>query len=375
MAIVTIGAPLSGIRGTIGGTTFSANKSGPYAKQLSQPSNPRTPRQQLERGFMARMPALWNDMSGAQRAAWNTFADLAAQELFNSLGEGFFASGFNWFTKTNIRLLRAARSTIVPVPTQARPAAPTIDAFRVTVAGTDTDLTPGGTPSASTSAPAQPASNAFDDSVVTDWRTLFPSNPTGWIRNDLASPQNITHYSVRSSFFGIAAQRPTGWVFQVFTSAAWTTIHTVTATSFAATEKKDFYIPNAFTETNYRLFILANGGDPDQVAIAELEMFVGDEGASVIAYPEDEFADSPDFDLVLHISLGRGPGLQVQYPGFLEIIVNTSPGRWFQLIQTELETIFGTIQLNRTWFAELYRQTTQGIRSAPQTAFTQTLGP
>ena len=86
MAIALIGAPLAGVRGTLGGITFSANKGGPYIKLWAKPPNPRTSRQTIERGFLGRMPELWRALTGVQQTAWDTFAALGAQDLTNSLG-------------------------------------------------------------------------------------------------------------------------------------------------------------------------------------------------------------------------------------------------------------------------------------------------
>lgn len=375
MAIITIGPPLAGIRGTVGGITFSANKSGTYAKIWTTTTNPRTPAQSRQRGLLARMSALWNALTSTQKLAWDTFAALSAQDLINSLGETFSASGFNWFSKCNVRLLRVGLSPLTAVPTQARPSAPTITDFVVTVAGTESDLTVGGTPSASTFEFGFFPANAFDDNIFTDWKTLTPGNPTGWIRYDLPTSQNIKHYSVRSSSTAAAALRPTAWQFQVFTGGFWTTLQTITGISFFGAEKKDFFTANPFTETDYRLNITANQGDPNQVTIAEFELFAGDEGSSVITYPQDEFDATPDYDLILHISLGRSTGQQVQFPGFAEVLAIADPGRDHETIQDQLTAVFGTILLNRSWFAELYRQTTQGLRSAAATARTITVGP
>lgn len=127
MAIVKFGVIVVGIRKTIGGVTFSANKHGPYAKQWSRGANPKSALQSIQRGILAKIPDLWRDLTVALQAAWNTFAALPAQELTNQLGEAYFLSGFGWFTKINTRLLVMGRAPRSAVPTQTRPTAPTID--------------------------------------------------------------------------------------------------------------------------------------------------------------------------------------------------------------------------------------------------------
>lgn len=127
MAITKLGATIVGIRGTIGGIIYSANKSGTYAKIWTKPPNQRSIEQVTQRGHIAAMPELWRALTPAEKSAWDTFAALPAQALINSLGVTYYISGFGWFVKCNTRLLVMGRSTITATPTIARPAAPTID--------------------------------------------------------------------------------------------------------------------------------------------------------------------------------------------------------------------------------------------------------
>lgn len=131
MAIIKVQAPVAGIRGTVGGITYSANKSGPYARAWSRGANPRTDFQTAQRRSLSTIPALWNALTGVQQAAWDTFAALAAQDRTNSLGETFSASGYNWFTICNTRLINIGRSTITATPVIARPASPTVSSLQL----------------------------------------------------------------------------------------------------------------------------------------------------------------------------------------------------------------------------------------------------
>ncbi|KKL46357.1 hypothetical protein LCGC14_2346350, partial [marine sediment metagenome] len=355
MAITKLGPLLSGIRGTVGGVVFSENKAGTFAKLWAPPSQPRTSRQSIERAYLAQMPNLWRDLTGVQQAAWDTFAALAAQELTNSLGDAYYISGYGWFCKCNVRLLRVGLTPLVPVPTQARPAAPTIDDFRVCTAGAvEPDLCCCGVATASTDqgAPNLPSA-AFDDNLVTHWRTLAP-NTTGWLKYVFPGAENVKHYALWSDD-PPSTQLGIDWTFQVWTSGAWVTLHTVSTMSYVGAAWNHFYFPNPYTETDYRINITLNNGHPTNLIVFELEMFTADENKSVICFPEDDFDSAPDWDLILHISLGGSIGRQVQYPGFYEIIASQTPGRWFQLFQDELETVFGTIQEQRSWFCQLYR--------------------
>lgn len=131
MAKIKLGPTVIGIRGTIGGITFSANKSGPNARAWSRGSNPQANLQAAARGRLAAIPELWRALTVPQHDAWDAFALLPAQELFDSLGESFFGSGFLWFTKCNTRLLTIGRPTIAATPVIARPSAPTITSLQL----------------------------------------------------------------------------------------------------------------------------------------------------------------------------------------------------------------------------------------------------
>lgn len=101
MAIVKFGTLITGARGTIGGTTFSANKAGPYCKSYSAPARTLTERRSVVQGQFAGFGAVWQALSGAQRTAWDAFAALAGQEQTNALGEAYYLSGWQWFAKLN----------------------------------------------------------------------------------------------------------------------------------------------------------------------------------------------------------------------------------------------------------------------------------
>lgn len=129
MAIIKLGVLVVGVRGTIGGALYSANKAGPYVRAWSKGANPRTVRQQEQRAHYSAMPGLWAALTDTQRDDWDDWAALPAQELFNSLGEAYSPSGFQWFQIINLRLLNADRSTRTTEPTDLQPAAPTFSSL------------------------------------------------------------------------------------------------------------------------------------------------------------------------------------------------------------------------------------------------------
>ena len=130
MAIIKLAGFLSGIRGTVAGEVYSANSSGPYVRAWSRPPRQRSSLQSFQRALYSIWPAVWRDtLSAANRAAWNVYAAAAPQELTNSLGETYYANGYNWFVRLSTHLMRLSRSPIVTPPAAGTPATPTLDAF------------------------------------------------------------------------------------------------------------------------------------------------------------------------------------------------------------------------------------------------------
>lgn len=129
MAIIKFGPTVVGARGTIAGTTFSANKSGPFARVWSRGANRKSELQSAHRGLLGNISSTWRDLTQAQRDDWIDYADDPAQELTNSLGETFFASGFNWFLRINLNLEAAGAARRVDAPTFVPPVAPIIGAM------------------------------------------------------------------------------------------------------------------------------------------------------------------------------------------------------------------------------------------------------
>lgn len=126
MAILKLGELVAGIRGTIGGTTYSANKAGPFARGWSKGANPRTQNQTAQRAIASTHPGQWAGITQNQRDDWDTYAADPAQELTNSLGEPYYASGFNWFFRINTHLILSGRARRDAAPVAATPATPTV---------------------------------------------------------------------------------------------------------------------------------------------------------------------------------------------------------------------------------------------------------
>jgi len=149
MGIVTFSAPVSGLRGKVGGVIYSANKSGPYLKTWGKGSNPATILQTTQRNALVQMSQAWATTSAAQKAAWATYAALPAQQLTNSLGEAYYVSGFAWFVTMNMARRQNGQTVALAAPVLATPAASVLTnvrAFETASAGTTNILVPAGSP-------------------------------------------------------------------------------------------------------------------------------------------------------------------------------------------------------------------------------------
>jgi len=121
MAIVKFGATVVGVRGTIAGLTFSHNASSNYVRAWTRSSNPRTASQSVARGQLGSLAIEWRDLTSTQRSGWDYYAGQSAQALTNSLGETYYASGFNWFCRINCQRFRAGWALRTTYPSLSQP--------------------------------------------------------------------------------------------------------------------------------------------------------------------------------------------------------------------------------------------------------------
>lgn len=150
MAIIALAAPVSGIRGKVGGNVYSANKSGPYLKSWGRGSNPRTQSQTNHRSDLIQFAQAWSAITPAQRTAWDVYAALPAQDKTNSLGETYSASGFNWFIELNLNRRANGQGQLSAAPVLGTPATPLgniVNCFATSGAGITNILVPIGDPS------------------------------------------------------------------------------------------------------------------------------------------------------------------------------------------------------------------------------------
>lgn len=114
-ALITPGAMIGEIRGSIGGAVFSRNRAGAYIRNRVVPVNPSTGPQSLARSRLATAASDWtNSLSPAQREAW----DLAAVNTprTNKLGQQFTLSGSQYFTGSASLKYQAGLSPVLDGP-------------------------------------------------------------------------------------------------------------------------------------------------------------------------------------------------------------------------------------------------------------------
>lgn len=129
MAICKFGELVVGVRGTVAGVTFSANRSGPYCRGWTRTPNPLSILQTNQRRYHQTIALYWPTLTQEQRDAWNDWADDPAQERTNPLGETYYLSGFQWFLLINQQLETAAYPIREDPPLWPAPAGPTLTAL------------------------------------------------------------------------------------------------------------------------------------------------------------------------------------------------------------------------------------------------------
>lgn len=135
MAIVKFGPTVIGIRGTIGGMTFSGNKSGSFIKAWRKPVTQKSGIAQKLKSDMSRYGPIWSSLDPSLQAAWNALAASPPELDFNSLGIQYWLNGFQWFVRINQR--RASQGLAVTTAVPTSPALSGLPSFSITASSGD----------------------------------------------------------------------------------------------------------------------------------------------------------------------------------------------------------------------------------------------
>lgn len=113
MAKISPGPMAAAISGSMGGTTFSHNKGGPYIRARAIPTNPGTSFQLNQRARLATAAGQWQGLTDAQRQAWVEWA--RQNPVINALGHAVQLSGEQAYIQLNSRILQDG-GTVISVP-------------------------------------------------------------------------------------------------------------------------------------------------------------------------------------------------------------------------------------------------------------------
>lgn len=114
MAKIKFGMMMTDARGKLGGQVFSKNRGGSYIRTKVTPSNPQTVSQQLVRSALGTISQLWNSLSNAQIASFNSAVN--EWKKTDVFGDIKVPSGKNLFTKLNVNLLNSGQNPILAAP-------------------------------------------------------------------------------------------------------------------------------------------------------------------------------------------------------------------------------------------------------------------
>ncbi len=118
MAIVTFGGGVTGIRGSIGGSTFSVGHSGPYVRRRQKPHFPRSDAQGKRNAALLVAAQAWRDeLNAGHRADWIALA--AGTDFVNALGQTYQIQGNALYIRTHSALESAGEMPQANAPNAA----------------------------------------------------------------------------------------------------------------------------------------------------------------------------------------------------------------------------------------------------------------
>jgi len=99
MARFTLGATITDITGSMGGTTFSKNRAGNIMKNRAIGKRGATTKQSLALQANNNLIAEWNNLTNIEKDVWNAYS--LANTLTNRWGEVKTLTGYNWYQLIN----------------------------------------------------------------------------------------------------------------------------------------------------------------------------------------------------------------------------------------------------------------------------------
>lgn len=172
MALINPGPIASDIRGSMGGSVFSRNRSGLYIRRRVVPVNPATPAQTQARDRVSELQAAFRDvLTATQRALWEALAQQTSAK--NKIGLGITLTPQNLYIKINSLVLLAGATRIddPPIP-PAGTDTPTLTWAATTALGVQiTAVSPDGPTDAILYAQSSPALNTTVNFYKGPWQS------------------------------------------------------------------------------------------------------------------------------------------------------------------------------------------------------------
>jgi len=129
MALVTPGAMVSVISGKVGGTVFSRNRGGQYARTHAIPSKVTSARALTVKAAFAAMSQAYNNLDAEDRLAWTMYA--RENPVPNRIGQSTTLTGQGWFVGLNSRLAAIPMAANDTPPTIPSPVIALVSGFAV----------------------------------------------------------------------------------------------------------------------------------------------------------------------------------------------------------------------------------------------------
>lgn len=146
MAIFTAGGAVGQISGRVAGMVFSHNKSGPYIRNGTFPTQPVTAYKNIAKERLTVVSEGWDALTEPQRIAWRAYA--AATPMTNRLGKQVHMSGNAIFVAINTRVVTTGSLTNfynylleIPPGTSAKPLRFTTSSMSYDIGAGDVALT------------------------------------------------------------------------------------------------------------------------------------------------------------------------------------------------------------------------------------------
>lgn len=202
MAKIKTTSLLAEIRGALGGTVFSSNGSGFYAKSLVTPIQPRTQAQTAHRAIFSDAVRQYGAQTAPQIAAWIAYAADPTNTRYDYFGDPYLPSAINQYAAVNMLRAAAGLARTNTAPTGAIPAGlPNMSVF--------VDFVPSPGNSTITNLAGFPASVAYVHVMVQTWSSQGKQQPPLPLKFALIIPKaSFPNYDIQATLVSLFGTLP-----------------------------------------------------------------------------------------------------------------------------------------------------------------------